>query len=108
LTGTRVGDISLVVQIPQSLIQFMKGVNMKYQFENLPSRKPDTKSTPYTERFEKWLAEARANGLQYVNIFYGEGLNKDTVNYESFCEEFIRIQNAPTLPDREVLGEYSL
>lgn len=84
-------------------------MNKNYEkFENIPKRKPDTKSTPYTEQFEKWLAEEKAKGLLYVNVYYGEGLNKDTVNYESFCEEFIRMRNAPTVPDREVLGKYSI
>lgn len=78
----------------------------KHPFENIPERKPKTVSTPYTEQFEAWLAAEKAKGLQYVNIFYAEGTNKDTVSYESFCEEFIRMRNAPTLSDEEVLGKY--
>jgi len=76
--------------------------------ENLPERKPDTKSTIYTDQFEAWLKQEKEKGLLYVNIFYGEGLNKDTVNYESFCEEYMIMKNSPDLPDKEVLGKYSL
>jgi hypothetical protein len=75
---------------------------MTHPFENIPKRKPDTKSTIYTEQFESWLKEAKEKGLQYVNIYYGEGFNKDTVNYESFCEEFIRMKNAPDVEDKEI------
>lgn len=78
------------------------------QFENLPIRKPDTKSTVFTDQFEAWVKEQKANGLLYVNVYYGEGFDKDTVNYESFCEEFMRMQNAKTVPDPEVLGVRSL
>lgn len=76
--------------------------------QNIPTRKPDTVSTPYTEQFEKWYAEQKAKGLQYINLFYGEGKNHGNVSYEDFCEEFMAIQNAPTVPDPEVLGKYSL
>lgn len=81
---------------------------MTHPFENIPQRKPDTKSTIYTDRFEAWLKQAKDDGLVYVNIYYGDGLNQNTVNYQSFCEEFIKIQNSPSVPDPEVLGKYSL
>jgi len=81
---------------------------MTHPFENIPKRKPDTKSTIYTDQFEAWLKKAKEDGLQYVNIYYGEGLTKDTVNYESFCEEFMNIRNSPTVSDPEVLGKYSI
>lgn len=81
---------------------------MTHPFENIPVRKHDTKSTIYTDQFEAWLKEAKEDDLQYVNIYYGDGYNKDTVNYESFCGEFIKIQNSPTVSDPEVLGKYSI
>lgn len=79
-----------------------------HPFENIPKRKSDTKSTPYTEQFEKLLAEKKAKGLLYTNIYYGKGLNKNTVNYEEFCEEFIRMENGLSVPDKEVLGKHSI
>jgi len=75
---------------------------MTHPFENIPQRKSETISTIYTERFESWLKDAKEKGLQYVNIYYGDGYNKDTVNYESFCEEFINIKDAPNVSDREI------
>ncbi len=89
----------------------MKNNNNYKWHENLPVRKPDTKSTKYTDEFEAWLKKERENKenpLLYINIYYGDGFNKDTVNYESFCEEFMSIRNSPTVPDKEVLGKYSL
>ena len=73
--------------------------------ENIPTRKSDTKSTLYTEQFEEYLVKAKADGLKYINIYYGEGKNKNNVKYEDFCEEFIRMKNAPTVSDPEVLGK---
>ena len=72
---------------------------------NIPQRKSDTKSTIYTEQFEKYLEDCKVNGLQYINIYYGDGKNKDNTKYEDFCEEFIRMKNAPTVSDPEVLGK---
>lgn len=80
----------------------------KHPFENIPERKSDTISTEYTEQFEAWLRKAKSDGLQYVNIFYGEGLNGSNINYESFCEEFMKMHNSPDLPDPEVLGRRSI
>lgn len=80
----------------------------KHAFENLPQRKPDTVSTEYTDQFEAWIKKAKEDGLQYVNIYYADGLNGNNVNYESFCEEFMRMRNAPSVPDIEVLGGRSL
>ena len=78
------------------------------QFENLPTRKPTTVSTKYTKQFEEWLKKERKNGLLYVNIFYGDNFNKSTVNYESFCEEFMKMKASPNISDEEVLGRYGL
>jgi hypothetical protein len=72
-----------------------------HQFENLPQRKPDTISTIYTDKFEAYLEEQRKNGLQYINIYYGEGKNQFNVDYAKFCEEFIKMQESPTVEDRE-------
>lgn len=74
----------------------------KHPFENLPIRKSDTKSTKYTRQFESWLKEQKAKDLLYVNVYYGDGFDKDTVNYEKFCEEFMRMQNAPYVEDKEI------
>ena len=49
--------------------------------------------------------KSKENGLLYVNIFYGD---KSKMTYESFCKEFIKMKNAPTLSDKEVLGNHSL
>jgi hypothetical protein len=82
-------------------------MNSYKQHENIPKRKPDTISTPYTDQFEAWLETARQDGLLYVNIFYGEGLNQNTVDYATFCEEFMKIRNSPDLSDKDVLGKYN-
>ena len=75
--------------------------------ENLPVRTPSTKSTKYTEQFEEWLKEEKERGLLYVNIYYGDGLNKDTVLYEAFCEDFMRMQNYSDVSDPLVLGKHT-
>jgi len=77
---------------------------MIHPFENLPIRKTGTISTKYTKQFELWLKKQKAKGLQYINVYYGEGFNKDTVNYEKFCEEFMRMVNAPDVEDKEIFG----
>jgi hypothetical protein len=46
--------------------------------------------------------------LQYINLYYADGNNKNNVKYEDFCEEFINMKNSPTLSDEEVLGKYSI
>lgn len=79
----------------------------KHPFENLPQKPLNTRETIYTQQYEAWLQTQKAKGLQYVNIYYGDGLHQNNVNYESFCEEFMRMVNAPTVPDPEVLGKRS-
>jgi hypothetical protein len=75
---------------------------------NIPIRKSDTISTIYTEQFEEYLKKAKEDGLQYINLYYADGNNKNNVKYEDFCEEFINMKNSPTLSDEEVLGKYSI
>lgn len=81
--------------------------NEKHPFENLPERPENVIETNYVCQFENWLKEQKAKGLQYVNVYYGNTFNASNVNYESFCEEFMRMVNAPTVPDQEVLGKRS-
>ena len=73
--------------------------------ENIPIKKSNSKTTKYTLQFEKYLKKAKKDGLQYINIYYGDGKNKDNTTYEDFCEEFIKMKNAPTVSDPEVLGK---
>jgi len=62
-----------------------------------------TTATIWTQKFEKWYAEAKAKDLQYVNVYYASGINKNNVNYESFCKEFMEMKEAPNVPDRELI-----
>lgn len=69
------------------------------------------------EQFENYIKEQKKKGLKDIHIFWNPELQptlKDfitnrvpkTVTYESFCEEFMRMVNAPDMEDVEVLGKY--
>lgn len=70
------------------------------------------------EQFENYVKEQKKQGLQDMHIFWNPDLQPTiedilsnkvprTVTYESFCEEFMRMINAPDQHDEEVLGSYS-
>lgn len=69
------------------------------------------------EQFENYIKEQKKLGLQSIHIFWNPELQNSiedfitnkvpkTVTYEKFCEEFVRMINAPDLEDKEVLGDW--
>lgn len=63
--------------------------------------------TYWQDQFRNYVEERRKAGMTYMNITLLPRADGTIPTVEEVCEEFMRMTNAPSVPDPEVLGKYS-
>jgi hypothetical protein len=63
--------------------------------------------TYWQDQVKAYIAQRISEGMTYINVFNVPCEYDQPFDEEEWCEEFMRMVNAPSVPDPEVLGKYS-